>query len=151
MNERIIKLKENYVKDTKQIRHNISKTQKRINTEKEKLAKYQCKFDKAQLEFINDVSMILLDMVSAGKIDVKDLPAIKSYLFDDIDSLDVSSEVFVSSSTKDNKQVNIKSYKNSFFNVVFKKDFGFIMIYCLLLVPKHIYKYLIDVPEVFLE
>jgi hypothetical protein len=34
-------------------------------------------------------------MVSNGEIDVKDLPTIKSYLFDDSSSLDVSSEVDV--------------------------------------------------------
>ncbi|MCH4414057.1 hypothetical protein [Staphylococcus haemolyticus] len=101
MDKSIVKLKENYVKDTEQIRHNIASTQERINKEKHKLANHQRKFDKAQLEFTNDVSMKLLDMVSSGGIDVKDLPTIKSYLFDDIDSLDVSSEVTVSSSTTD--------------------------------------------------
>lgn len=101
MNQRIVKLKENYVKDTEQIRHNISTTQERINKEKNKLTNHQRKFDKAQLEFTNDVSMKLLDMVSTGAIDVKDLPTIKSYLFDDSGSLDVSSEVDVSSSATD--------------------------------------------------
>lgn len=101
MNQTIVKIKENYVKDTEQIRHNIASTQKRINKEKNKLANHQRKFDKAQLEFTNDVSMKLLDMVSTGSIDVKDLPTIKSYLFDDSGSLDVSSEVPVSSSTTD--------------------------------------------------
>lgn len=101
MNQTIIKLKENYVKDTEQIRHNITTTQERINKEKNKLANHQRKFDKAQLEYTNDVSMKLLDMVSSGAIDVKDLPTIKSYLFNDSGSLDVSSEVDVSSSTTD--------------------------------------------------
>lgn len=101
MNQTIVKLKENYVKDTEQIRHNITTTQERINKEKRKLANHQRKFDKAQLEFTNDVSMKLLDMVSSGAIDVKDLPIIKSYLFDDSGSLDVSSEVAVSSSVTD--------------------------------------------------
>ena len=101
MDQSIVKLKENYVKDTEQIRHNISTTQERINKEKNKLANHQRKFDKAQLEFTNDVSMKLLDMVSTGSIDVKDLLTIKSYLFDDSGSLDVSSEVPVSSSTTD--------------------------------------------------
>ena len=45
--------------------------------------------------------MKLLDMVSTGEIDVKDLPTIKSYLFDDSGSLDVSSAVDVSSSNTD--------------------------------------------------
>lgn len=101
MDQSIVKLKENYVKDTEQIRHNISTTQERLNKEKNKLANHQRKFDKAQLEFTNDVSMKLLDMVSTGAIDVKDLPTIKSYLFNDSGSLDVSSEVPVSSSTID--------------------------------------------------
>ena len=101
MNQKIVKLKENYVKDTEQIRHNITTTQERINKEKNKLANHQRKFDKAQLEFTNDVSMKLLDMVSTGAIDVKDLPTIKSYLFDDSGSLDVSSAVDVSSSNTD--------------------------------------------------
>ena len=101
MNQTIVKLKENYVKDTEQIRHNITTTQERINKEKNKLANHQRKFDKAQLEFTNDVSMKLLDMVSTGAIDVKDLPTIKSYLFDDSGSLDVSSAVDVSSSNTD--------------------------------------------------
>ena len=101
MNQSIVKLKENYVKDTEQIRHNISTTHERINKEKNKLANHQRKFDKLQLEYTNDVSMKLLDMVSTGAIDVKDLPTIKSYLFDDSGSLDVSSEVSVSSSTTD--------------------------------------------------
>ncbi|MCH8657569.1 hypothetical protein [Staphylococcus lugdunensis] len=97
MNQKIVKLKENYVKDTEQIRHNISTTQDRLNKEKNKLANHQRKFNKAQLEYTNDVSMKLLDMVSTGSIDVKDLPTIKSYLFDDSGSLDVSSAVDVSS------------------------------------------------------
>lgn len=101
MNQKIVKLKENYVKDTEQIRHNISTTQDRLNKEKNKLANHQRKFNKAQLEFTNDVSMKLLDMVSTGAIDVKDLPTIKSYLFDDSGSLDVSSAVDVSSSATD--------------------------------------------------
>jgi len=101
MNQSIVKLKENYVKDTEQIRHNISTTQERINKEKNKLTNHQRKFDKLQLEYTNDVSMKLLDMVSTGAIDVKDLPTIKSYLFDDSGSLDVSSEVSVSSSATD--------------------------------------------------
>lgn len=101
MDQSIVKLKENYVKDTEQIRHNISTTQERINKEKNKLANHQRKFDKAQLEYTNDVSMKLLDMVSTGEIDVKDLPTIKSYLFGDSGSLDVSSEVDVSSSSTD--------------------------------------------------
>ena len=101
MNQRIVKLKENYVKDTEHIRHNIASTQERINKEKNKLANHQRKFDKLQLEYTNDVSMKLLDMVSTGEIDVKDLPTIKSYLFDDSGSLDVSSEVDVSSSATD--------------------------------------------------
>lgn len=101
MNQKIVKLKENYVKDTEQIRHNISTTQDRLNKEKNKLANHQRKFNKAQLEYTNDVSMKLLDMVSTGSIDVKDLPTIKSYLFDDSGSLDVSSAVAVSSSNTD--------------------------------------------------
>ncbi|MCH4416508.1 hypothetical protein [Staphylococcus haemolyticus] len=101
MNQKIVKLKENYVKDTEQIRHNISTTQDRLNKEKNKLANHQRKFNKAQLEYTNDVSMKLLDMVSTGSIDVKDLPTIKSYLFDDSGSLDVSSAVDVSSSNTD--------------------------------------------------
>lgn len=101
MNQSIVKLKENYVKDTEQIRQNITSTQERINKEKKKLANHQRKFDKLQLEYTNDVSMKLLDMVSTGEIDVKDLPTIKSYLFDDSGSLDVSSEVDVSSSATD--------------------------------------------------
>lgn len=101
MNQKIVKLKENYVKDTEQIRHNISTTQDRLNKEKNKLANHQRKFNKAQLEYTNDVSMKLLDMVSTGSIDFKDLPTIKSYLFDDSGSLDVSSAVDVSSSNTD--------------------------------------------------
>lgn len=112
MDQSIVKLKENYVKDTEQIRHNISTTQERINKEKNKLANHQRKFDKAQLEFTNDVSMKLLDMVSTGEIDVKDLPTIKSYLFDDSGSLDVSSEVDVSSSDKDETLQSTSSHSD---------------------------------------
>ncbi|EHR81053.1 hypothetical protein [Staphylococcus epidermidis] len=112
MDQSIVKLKENYVKDTEQIRHNISTTQERINKEKNKLANHQRKFDKAQLEFTNDVSMKLLDMVSNGAIDVKDLPTIKSYLFDDSGSLDVSSEVDVSSSAKDETSQSTSSHSD---------------------------------------
>jgi hypothetical protein len=110
MDQSIVKLKENYVKDTEQIRHNISTTQERINKEKNKLANHQRKFDKAQLEFTNDVSMKLLDMVSNGEIDVKDLPTIKSYLFDDSSSLDVSSEVDVSSLADDETSQSTSSH-----------------------------------------
>ena len=110
MDQSIVKLKENYVKDTEQIRHNISTTQERINKEKNKLANHQRKFDKAQLEFTNDVSTKLLDMVSNGAIDVKDLPTIKSYLFDDSSSLDVSSEVDVSSLADDETSQSTSSH-----------------------------------------
>lgn len=110
MNQTIVKLKENYVKDTEQIRHNITTTQERINKEKNKIANHQRKFDKAQLEFTNDVSMKLLDMVSTGAIDVKDLPTIKSYLFDDSGSLDVSSDVPVSSSVTDETTQSTSSH-----------------------------------------
>ena len=112
MDQSIVKLKENYVKDTEQIRHNISTTQERINKEKNKLANHQRKFDKEQLEYTNDVSMKLLDMVSTGAIDVKDLPTIKSYLFDDSGSLDVSSEVDVSSSNKDETVQSTSSHSD---------------------------------------
>lgn len=112
MNQTIIKLKENYVKDTEQIRHNITTTQERINKEKNKLANHQRKFDKAQLEYTNDVSMKLLDMVSSGAIDVKDLPTIKSYLFNDSGSLDVSIEVDVSSSTTDETAQSTSSHSD---------------------------------------
>ena len=112
MNQTIVKLKENYVKDTEQIRHNISTTQERINKEKKKLANHQRKFNKAQLEYTNDVSMKLLDMVSTGSIDVKDLPTIKSYLFDDSGSLDVSSEVTVSSSVTDETPQSTSSHSD---------------------------------------
>ena len=112
MDQSIVKIKENYVKDTEQIRHNISTTQERINKEKNKLANHQRKFDKAQLEFTNDVSMQLLDMVSSGAIDVKDLPTIKSYLFDDSGSLDVSSEVVVSSSVTDETTQSTSSHSD---------------------------------------
>lgn len=84
MDQSIVKLKENYVKDTEQIRHNISTTQERINKEKNKLANHQRKFDKAQ--------------------------PIKSYLFDDSGSLDVSSEVDVSSSAKDETSQSTSSH-----------------------------------------
>lgn len=116
MNQTIVKLKENYVKDTEQIRHNISTTQDRINKEKSKLANHQRKFNKAQLEYTNDVSMKLLDMVSTGAIDVKDLPTIKSYLFDDSGSLDVSSAVDVSSSATDETTQSTSSHSDVDYN-----------------------------------
>lgn len=116
MNQTIVKIKENYVKDTEQIRHNISTTQERINKEKKKLANHQRKFNKAQLEFTNDVSMKLLDMVSTGAIDVKDLPTIKSYLFDDSGSLDVSSAVDVSSSATDETTQSTSSHSDVDYN-----------------------------------
>ena len=56
--------------------------------------------------------MKLLDMVSTGAIDVKDLPTIKSYLFDDSGSLDVSSEVDVSSSNKDETVQSTSSHSD---------------------------------------
>lgn len=116
MNQTIVKFKENYVKDTEQIRHNIASTQERINKEKNKLANHQRKFDKAQLEYTNDVSMKLLDMVSTGAIDVKDLPTIKSYLFDDSGSLDVSSAVDVSSSATDETAQSTSSHSDVDYN-----------------------------------
>lgn len=116
MDQSIVKLKENYVKDTEQIRHNISTTQDRLNKEKNKLANHQRKFNKAQLEFTNDVSMKLLDMVSTGAIDVKDLPTIKSYLFDDSGSLDVSSAVDVSSSATDETTQSTSSHSDVDYN-----------------------------------
>ncbi|AAO06160.1 hypothetical protein SE_p304 (plasmid) [Staphylococcus epidermidis ATCC 12228] len=112
MDQSIVKNKEDYVKDTEQIRHNISTTQERFNKEKNKLANHQHKFDKMQLEFTNDMSMKLLDKVSSGEIDVKDLPNIKSYLFDDIGSLDVSSEVPVSSSDTDETAQSTSSHSD---------------------------------------
>ncbi|HBH4199376.1 TPA: hypothetical protein KSS35_003708 [Clostridioides difficile] len=56
--------------------------------------------------------MQLLDMVGAGEIDVKDLPTIKSYLFDDSGSLDVSSEVTVSSSVTDETPQSTSSHSD---------------------------------------
>lgn len=100
-NQEILKMKEEYVQDTARVRGMIINATERMEKEKNKLANHQRKFDKLQLEYTNDVSMKLLDMVSTGEIDVKDLPTIKSYLFDDSGSLDVSSEVAVSSSTTD--------------------------------------------------
>lgn len=100
-NQEILKMKEEYVQDTARVRGMIINATERMEKEKNKLANHQRKFDKLQLEYTNDVSMKLLDMVSTGEIDVKDLPTIKSYLFDDSGSLDVSSEVDVSSSATD--------------------------------------------------
>lgn len=109
-NQEILKMKEEYVQDTARVRGMIINATERMEKEKNKLANHQRKFDKLQLEYTNDVSMKLLDMVSTGEIDVKDLPTIKSYLFDDSGSLDVSSEVDVSSSATDETAQSTSSH-----------------------------------------
>jgi len=112
MDQRIVKLKEEHNKYMEPLHKNVRSTEERINNDKAKLAKHKRKVEKAQLEFTKDVSMKLFDMVGAGEIDGRDLPTIKSYLFDDSGSLDSSSEVDVSSSATDETAQSTSSYSD---------------------------------------
>ena len=99
MNQRIVKIREEHDNYMEPLHKNVRSTQERINKDKSKLAKHKRKVEKAQLEYRDYAKGELLEMIDSGEIDVKDLSTIQSYLFDDSGSLDVSSEVHVSSSS----------------------------------------------------
>lgn len=95
MNQRIVKIREEHDNYMEPLHKNVRSTQERINKDKSKLAKHKRKVEKAQLEYRDYAKGELLEMIDSGEIDVKDLSTIKSYLFDDSGSLDVSSAVDV--------------------------------------------------------
>lgn len=103
MNQRIVKIREEHDNYMEPLHKNVRSTQERINKDKSKLAKHKRKVEKAQLEYRDYAKGELLEMIDSGEIDVKDLSTIQSYLFDDSGSLDVSSEVHVSSSSSSTK------------------------------------------------
>ena len=112
MNQRIVKIREEHDNYMEPLHKNVRSTQERINKDKSKLAKHKRKVEKAQLEYRDYAKGELLEMIDSGEIDVKDLSTIQSYLFDDSGSLDVSSEVPVSSSssTKDETSQSTSSH-----------------------------------------
>lgn len=112
MNQRIVKIREEHDNYMEPLHKNVRSTQERINKDKSKLAKHKRKVEKAQLEYRDYAKGELLEMIDSGEIDVKDLSTIQSYLFDDSGSLDVSSEVHVSSSssTKDETSQSTSSH-----------------------------------------
>lgn len=112
MNQRIVKIREEHDNYMEPLHKNVRSTQERINKDKSKLAKHKRKVEKAQLEYRDYAKGELLEMIDSGEIDVKDLSTIQSYLFDDSGSLDVSSEVHVSSSTKDETPQSTSSHSD---------------------------------------
>ena len=112
MNQRIVKIREEHDNYMEPLHKNVRSTQERINKDKSKLAKHKRKVEKAQLEYRDYAKGELLEMIDSGEIDVKDLSTIQSYLFDDSGSLDVSSEVDVSSSNKDETVQSTSSHSD---------------------------------------
>ncbi|MGC7613305.1 hypothetical protein [Staphylococcus epidermidis] len=85
MNQKVINLKQKYVKDPERIRNIICNKKKHIEEEKRKLVKHQNEFDKVQLDYSKNTSSKLLDMVVVGSIYASELNAIKE--------LDVTSDI----------------------------------------------------------
>ncbi|HCW9260152.1 TPA: hypothetical protein ACROQ1_003004 [Staphylococcus aureus] len=112
MNQRIVKIREEHDNYMEPLHKNVRSTQERINKDKSKLAKHKRKVEKAQLEYRDYAKGELLEMIDSGEIDVKDLSTIQSYLFDDSGSLDVSSEVDVSSSATDETAQSTSSHSD---------------------------------------
>jgi len=83
-------MKEEYVQDTARVRGMIINATERMEKEKRKVDKHTKEFKKKQLDYANKVKSRLLDLVSDGSISVEELPAIREYLFEDSDSLDVT-------------------------------------------------------------
>lgn len=90
LQEEVTKMKEEYVQDTARVRGMIINATERMEKEKRKVDKHTTEFKKKQLDYANKVKSRLLDLVSDGSITVEELPAIREYLFEDSDSLDVS-------------------------------------------------------------
>lgn len=90
LQEEVTKMKEEYVQDTARVRGMIINATERMEKEKRKVDKHTTEFKKKQLDYANKVKSRLLDLVSDGSISVEELPAIREYLFEDSDSLDVS-------------------------------------------------------------
>jgi hypothetical protein len=90
LQEEVTKMKEEYVQDTARVRGMIINATERMEKEKRKVDKHTTEFKKKQLDYANKVKSRLLDLVSDGSISVDELPAIREYLFEDSDSLDVS-------------------------------------------------------------
>ena len=88
--EEVTKMKEEYVQDTARVRGMIINATERMEKEKRKVDKHTKEFKKKQLDYANKVKSRLLDLVSDGSISVEELPAIREYLFEDSDSLDVT-------------------------------------------------------------
>lgn len=90
LQEEVTKMKEEYVQDTARVRGMIINATARMEKEKRKVDKHTKEFKKKQLDYANKVKSRLLDLVSDGSISVEELPAIREYLFEDSDSLDVT-------------------------------------------------------------
>lgn len=90
LQEEVTKMKEEYVQDTARVRGMIINATERMEKEKRKVDKHTKEFKKKQLDYANKVKSRLLDLVSDGSISVEELPAIREYLFEDSDSLDVT-------------------------------------------------------------
>lgn len=90
LQEEVTKMKEEYVQDTARVRSMIINATERMEKEKRKVDKHTTEFKKKQLDYANKVKSRLLDLVSDGSISVEELSAIREYLFEDSDSLDVS-------------------------------------------------------------
>ena len=90
LQEEVTKMKEEYVQDTVRVRGMIINATERMEKEKRKVDKHTKEFKKKQLDYANKVKSRLLDLVSDGSISVEELPAIREYLFEDSDSLDVT-------------------------------------------------------------
>lgn len=90
LQEEVTKMKEEYVQDTARVRGMIINATERMEKEKRKVDKHTKEFKKKQLDYANKVKSRLLDLVSDGSISVEELTAIREYLFEDSDSLDVT-------------------------------------------------------------
>lgn len=113
-NEEIQKMKEEYVQDTARVRSMIINATERMEKEKRKVDKHTTEFKKKQLDYANKVKTRLLDLVSDGSITVEELPAIREYLFEDSDSLDVSVKRQSSEHEPSiNKEESMNDYNNN--------------------------------------
>lgn len=113
-NEEIQKMKEEYVQDTARVRSMIINATERMEKEKRKVDKHTTEFKKKQLDYANKVKSRLLDLVSDGSITVEELPAIREYLFEDSDSLDVSVKRQSSEHEPSiNKEESMNDYNNN--------------------------------------
>lgn len=114
LQEEVTKMKEEYVQDTARVRSMIINATERMEKEKRKVDKHTTEFKKKQLDYANKVKSRLLDLVSDGSITVEELPAIREYLFEDSDSLDVSVKRQSSEHEPSiNKEESMNDYNNN--------------------------------------